>query len=236
MIDNAEPRLPTTATAPSDAVGTEPALPTGIPAGAVPAAAMERFLSRVRDRVREGFDDREDLVESAATMLAEDAAYSEPKFAIGEDAAAAIASAVVDSLLDEHGREQANWKAPTDCDRLDAALAELESRGVVARQNFTCCGTCGNSEIWGEIDNAPGGRESVRGYVYYHEQDTERAASGGRLFFSYGANSDGPDPAGTAVVGRELADVLKRAGFTVEWDGDPDSRVLVIGLDWKRRR
>jgi hypothetical protein len=36
---------------------------------------------------------------------------------------------------------QKAWPPETDCDLLDRALGELERAGVVARQDFTCCGT-----------------------------------------------------------------------------------------------
>ena len=49
---------------------------------------------------------------------------------------------------------QATWPAETDCDRLDKAFADLEQHGIVARQNFSDCGTCGVAEIPAEIDAA----------------------------------------------------------------------------------
>ncbi|XBH20376.1 hypothetical protein V5R04_08955 [Jonesiaceae bacterium BS-20] len=46
------------------------------------------------------------------------------------------------------------------------AFAELAEIGVVARENFTCCGTCGSTEIWNEHDES----RQWRGYLYYHSQ------------------------------------------------------------------
>src|SRR5690606_23939670 len=53
------------------------------------------------------------------------------------------ASSLAEAALTEHLAEQATWPATTDCDRLDAAFAKLEDAGIVARQHFSCCGTCG---------------------------------------------------------------------------------------------
>jgi hypothetical protein len=39
-----------------------------------------------------------------------------------------------------------------------------------------------------------------------------------------------------AAVGQVVAEELRNAGLTVEWDGSPDRAVAVVGLDWKRRR
>ena len=40
----------------------------------------------------------------------------------------------------------------------------LEAEGVIARQNFTCCGSCGAIEIWDEIEEAIG---VILGDIYY---------------------------------------------------------------------
>ena len=50
-------------------------------------------------------------------------------------------------------QEQATWPALTDYDRLKAALDTLETEGIVTRENFTCCGTCGAAEIGAEIED-----------------------------------------------------------------------------------
>jgi hypothetical protein len=36
---------------------------------------------------------------------------------------------------------QNDWPTVTDCDLLDRAFDELERAGIVARHDFTCCGT-----------------------------------------------------------------------------------------------
>ena len=56
--------------------------------------------------------------------------------------------------------EAAGWPALTDHDRLEQAFAALETQGVVCRQNFTCCGTCGVAEIGDdrEIEEIDGAR------------------------------------------------------------------------------
>ena len=75
---------------------------------------------------------------------------------------------------------QRQWPAVTDCDRLDHAFADLNRRGIVARQNFACCYNCGHAEIGEEVDD---GRESgtkVIGYTFFHSQGTEGAVAYGR--------------------------------------------------------
>lgn len=182
----------------------------------------------IRTRITVGLDDPVDIVEYALNDFSEydvDARLT------------AAAQAIVQQEIAVHQAEQANWPATTDCDRLDAAFGELETVGIVARQNFTCCNSCGVAEIGGDV--APDRIDYVRGYAFYHQQDTQGAIESGSLFVSYGTFSHDPaieaDPARTAAVGEEIAAALRRHDLTVDWDGDPDTRIHVA-LSWRRRR
>src|SRR5262245_35729714 len=75
------------------------------------------------------------------------------------------------ALFEEHRRAEAGWPETTDCDRLDMAFADLERQGILARQNYWCCSTCGHSAAWEEVKQAQAQRP-VNGYVFYHNQDT----------------------------------------------------------------
>lgn len=137
------------------------------------------------------------------------------------------------ATLAAHARAQSSWPRVTDCDRLDAAFAKLEASGIVCRQNFSCCGTCGAGEIQDEIAEAQRAKRIVRGYAFYHVQDTESAVDGGGLYLNYGAVEDGERAA--IAVGREITKALRAAGLEVTWDETWAVRIHVK-LDWKRRR
>lgn len=51
----------------------------------------------------------------------------------------------------------------------------------MARQNFTCCQTCGLAEIDDEIEVVRAEGRPVRGYAFFHQQDTAGAVEGGSL-------------------------------------------------------
>jgi hypothetical protein len=184
-------------------------------------ADLRSYISR---RVREGFDSPERITEDTL-----DYAHDEH----GRDDLDEEVERLTAEVLAEHRQTQAGWDAVTDCDRLDAAFAALEERGIVARQNFTCCSNCGHSEIWGEIRQADVERE-VKGYVFYHMQDTESVAEYGDMYLKYGAVEEGEDAA--VKVGRTITCELKKAGLTVGWNGKSNTAIHVTGLDWKRRR
>jgi hypothetical protein len=121
----------------------------------------------------------------------------------------------------------------TDCDRLDAAFSDLEGKGVLARQDFSCCQNCGHGEAWSEVKEGLSRGQKLQGYTFYHQQDTERAVDGGGLYLAYGAVADG-DEAETAV-GKAIAEALQAQGLNVTWNGTNKQRIFVK-LDWKRRR
>jgi len=129
--------------------------------------------------------------------------------------------------------QEARWPAVTDCDRLDRAFADLENRGIVCRQDFTCCGTCGAAEIGDEIDEARQGGMLVRGYAFYHMQDTEAAVEGHGVYLNYGATTEGELAA--VRIGHEICDALRTESLSPQWDGSRETRIKVP-VDWKRRR
>jgi hypothetical protein len=191
----------------------------------IPNAIRERIAARVA----EGFESRDAVITNTAEVVHDD---------FGRDDLRPEIERITDELLAAHRQEQRHWPGRTDCDRLDEAFESLEGEGVVARQHFSCCSTCGHVDIWEEINAAREGRagsaSAIRGYVFYHVQNTERACTSGHLYLSFGAVEKGNDKM-TAVGGR-IARALRAAGLTVEWSGRPDECVQVVGLDWKRRR
>lgn len=131
--------------------------------------------------------------------------------------------------------EQDSWPILTDFDKLQLAFDMLEDEDIVARQNFTCCGTCGAAEIGTEMDDHEDmSTRTPKGYVFFHQQDTESAVESGSLYISYGA-ADATAPAEDALaIGQRLFEVLQSVGLKPIWDGKINHRVG-LAIDWKRR-
>ena len=172
---------------------------------------------RVRLALRCGYDDRDQLAELAEDYLAD-----------GDERPVSKAQArqLADRLWLERLAEQETWEGVTDPERLAGAFAALDAGGITARENFTCCRSCGMAEIGAE-------REEARGFVFFHRQSTEHAVEGFGLPLYYGG-LDGSEET-TASVGREVVAALAAAGLSADWDGDPGRSITVTGLDWRRR-
>lgn len=148
--------------------------------------------------------------------------------------------------LDVRREQQAGFGAVET--NLTAAFDELNGLGVVARENFACCGTCAAAEIHGERDDS----RHWLGYVWYHQQDTDSliASTDGSVYLGYGAYPAPdfdeaaydalPDAEKEALysagVRRMLDDtvfpVLRRHGMEIEWNRSLGTRVLVTGAQW----
>lgn len=185
--------------------------------------ARREASEQARRDVRAGYLTADEIREGIVDSYADDLEPAE---------AQALATAAIIHERRRIEREQQDWPVVTDYDRLEAGFAALEAAGVVARENFTCCGTCGAAEIGDEIDTAQAAGIAVRGYTFFHWQDTDSAVDGHGLYLSYGAIED-TEGAGLAI-GRDIMTVLERSGLQPSWNGRSDTRILVP-LDWKRR-
>lgn len=186
-------------------------------------ATLDELHGYIRRHLLAGFLDPIAIVGFAEELFAED---------LDQAVLAHHAARYTREILAELRAEALLWPAVTDNDRLDAAFGALEREGIVCRQNFSCCGSCGASEIWDEMAAAEEAGGPVRGYAFFHVQDTEAAVEGGGLYLSYGAVAGSPEA--TEAVGRAVCDALEAKGLDAVWDGTWDRRIFVP-LDWRRR-
>ncbi|MFD7730093.1 DUF6891 domain-containing protein [Kitasatospora phosalacinea] len=183
----------------------------------LPAEDERSLVAEVRRLLVGGYATLAQAAEAAQEYLVRDGHRP-----VGEEQAKQL----VDRMWLERVAEQRTWTGETDPERLARAFAALEATGITARENFTCCRSCGNDEIGAE-------RPDARGFVYFHSRCTDGAAAGGDLWLLYGGFDGSPET--TAAVGREVVAALAGAGLTAAWNGEPDDAVRVTGLDWRRR-
>ena len=97
--------------------------------------------------------------------------------------------------------------------KLEKAFAKMEERGIIARQNWFCCQTCGVDAMRGLLKAAP----SKVGYCFYHAQDAEDLKrSDGMMHLAFG---------GVCATGQTICICLEQAGIEYEWGGDSGSRI-----------
>jgi hypothetical protein len=180
-------------------------------------SAGDSVSGTIRTWIWSGFHTPEDVEEMLSDILDE-----------GTDEGPALRLAQVEFATKR--RAEKGWPATTDCDRLDRAFESLWKRGVLCLHNAGGTISDGVSDVSEALAEHQAGRFS--GYCFYHEQDVERALASGLLPVAFGGLDE--DEKSGATIGTRVRDALRAAGLRVEWNGKPDSR-LIVRLDWKRR-
>ncbi len=184
---------------------------------------LEEFRAHISREIASGYASPEEALETAIDVMS-------------DELDAGILNSTGHEILAEELatqlKRQEEWPEITDCDRLDAAFKALEEKGIVSRQNFSCCGTCGAAEIWDEMEDFQNAGNMVRGYTFFHMQDTESAVDGGGLYLNYGSTDEGEDA--SVSIGRDIQRELEVHDLKTNWDGTLSTRIGV-SLDWKRK-
>jgi hypothetical protein len=188
---------------------------------------LETVLNEMKEHiircVAEGYDSPAEISQGAVDVFSDEAAVADLEGPARAYTAEAIAA---------HQEDELKWPQQTDCDRLDAAFNHLEFIGIIARQDFSCCGTCALGEILDEIEEARKRNLPARGYTFFHMQDTEAAVEGHGLCLNYGNAEQTENEA--VAIGYEIVAILKEHGFRPVWDGSWSKRIF-FPLIWKRR-
>jgi len=177
------------------------------------------ILNAIKTAVWSGFYDAGDVQQLIDDLLEDDANEAMLRSAVAEEFAAKTAA-------------EASWPDETDCDRLDRVFESLNARGIIALQNTGYTMSDGLHDVAFVLHEQ--GRKNVQGYCFYHGQDLERAVAGEGLKLAFGGLED--DATQRVAVGNAVRDALESKGFEVQWNGDPEVRISVPQLDWKRRR
>ena len=113
-------------------------------------------------------------------------------------------------------------------DKLTQAFKALRSEGYIARQNFTCCGSCAGAQLSDDFDKMPPAKQArVKGAVFFHRQDGEALRQGGDMCIRFGTVKPGDHRDEDTAIGHAAVAVLAAAGLTVEWNGDAARCIIV---------
>lgn len=193
-----------------------------------PTSPVDEMRQFIRTQVAGGFLDADEVEQSAMDCFEDDLAGEHLDPAMLKR----IAGVETDKAFAAQLDAQRQWPAVTDCDRLDRAFADLNQHGIVARQNFACCNTCGHAEIGDEIATAQKSGTKVIGYTFFHLQGTEGAVAHGDLYLAYSDLAG--DETGGVKIGRTIVESLEQHGLVVEWNGSFD-KAIRVKLTWQRR-
>ena len=179
-------------------------------------------IEAVNVHVQSGFHDADEIAQII------DETVLEPR-AVDQD----WLRAVIADAFAKKRREEVTWPKETDCDRLDQLFDALNEDGIIALQNAGYTQSDGFSDVMEAYHEAGGEESGVTGYCFYHGQDLERVVESGDLWLAFGAIG-GADDKG-AQIGHRIKKAAESKGFRIDWGGSIKTRLLIKGLDWKRR-
>jgi hypothetical protein len=192
--------------------------------------ALKQFID---NHIKSGFMHRDEIVQ--ATLIEFRGEFG------GKDFLKAICT-TVDRNLARYLITESAWVLPTDCDKLDRAFDALQKEGVVTRQHFACCNDCGHREMQSELRRMGKVKHrSVKGFAFFHQQDTARAVKSGSLYITFDALATvGEVEVDKAIerallVGERIVAALSAAGLKTHWDGSYLRRIEVP-VTWRKRR
>ncbi|WP_203717146.1 DUF6891 domain-containing protein [Asanoa siamensis] len=156
-----------------------------------------------------------------------------------------LAEAYAQALTARRAQQQAWGEVRAN---ITAAFEELNGLGVVARENFSCCGTCASGEIHDERDDS----RHWQGYLWFHQQDTDSLimSDKGEVWLGYGVYppadfdedayeklSEAEQRASYQADLERLLDdvafpVLRKHGMKVTWNRRQSTRIQVTGAQW----
>ncbi len=198
-------------------------------------------MEAAKRKIQVGFSSKPDIIETFVETLEEqaeveagEAGKDENALATDEDScspstAANLANDIVTRLWNERLQEQNHWPPETDADKLERAFKALRRSKLFASMDYTCCSTCGHSEMcaeWQEDDDE-------KGYVFFHEQNTDSMIATGCLYLHFGSFSRSPQR--KIAIGKKIVRALKRQGLTVKWSQRPDESIEVHPINWLKR-
>jgi len=119
--------------------------------------------------------------------------------------------------------------------KLTKAFKLLRKKGLIAKQNFSCCASCGTYEL-NEIGNEKGIENNgvyPAGFVFYHKQDYEDLTRSGYVHIRYAGFYNKKDKLrkgslSDVKIGKTIVEVMNEIGLRTEWDGDPNRCIKVV--------
>lgn len=183
------------------------------------------IFDSIYTQVRSGFYSLEDIQNSIIEEI-EDNGFEDE---ISED----WAYEQIDNVYRELLSESKTWQAPTLTERLIKAFDELAQQRIIALHYPGYTMEDGEYEVV-EVERAlRENNEKSEGYCFYHGQDLERAVRGEGLLIAF-QKIDNESDVVSKEIAKRVVKVLEKNGFTVEWDGKANSRILLPSFKWER--
>lgn len=116
-------------------------------------------------------------------------------------------------------------------EKLNIAFKAMRKAGLLAYQNWKCCGNCGGYAVAEKAAALPADKRAlIKGTVFYHAQDAQDVRERATVYLAYGqigTTQHGDIGLESTAVGELIVPLLTATGLVVEWDGTESRRIHV---------
>ena len=106
---------------------------------------------------------------------------------------------------------------------LKKAFAEMNLKGITAKENYLCCQSCGVSAI---MHNDK--KEGDYGVCFYHNQDNASKKKKQAFHLTFGRTINDSTDEQDVQVGKDICAILRANGCEVEWNESNARRIKVV--------
>jgi hypothetical protein len=181
-------------------------------------------LELIQQEVKFGFNQAEDILEVVWTAGFEDE----------DDLDEEWLKHIITFYYSKHQKQSADWKRPSDVDKLAEVFDELNQDNIIALHKAGYTKQDGYSDV-NEVVNLLKVQDIIpEGYCFYHTQDLERAISPSSksLFLAFDDICQNNEKA--ILIGRKIVNKLQQKGFSVEWNETIEQRIEIKNMNWQK--
>jgi hypothetical protein len=109
--------------------------------------------------------------------------------------------------------------------KLDQLFQDLKNDGILAFGNYSCCSSCGHTDMFGKIDEMT----DFNYYIFYQKQDMSDIITGSTgIYIKFGAKAEDADDVDSYnILNTILEKKCPQYGLEIEWDKDPETSMLI---------
>ena len=152
----------------------------------------------------------------------------------GEELDMDVIDKEIDRVIAVQLEEEKSWEPVTDFERLAECFSELEENNIIAVHFAGHTPTDGYEDSCDRYESWKEEGKIADGYCFYFSQDVEYAFDCGDICLAFGAFEQ-KHTEKALEIGQKIVEVLKKHGFSVEWNNSTETRILIRPFVWQKR-
>ena len=172
------------------------------------------------------------LVNSGFYQIKEIEEIIEEQF-IDEDISIDFISKIVLGKYDEKLANEEEWETETSFDKLKLAFEDIIKNQIIAIHNGGYNLEEGVQDAFEVFHHLKSQKIIAKGFCFYSFQDIEEAIEFEVLNIAFGDFENNNEK--RLDIGKEIVNILKKHGFSIDWNQDIDTQIKIKPFKWEKR-